>query len=217
MEGEGRYKPSSPSLPKELEDGCQNPFHCFLSERGGSLSVCILACISRQPNQSSVIIIYHSHRSSQQSLLKKPGCSCLISVLVSLSSAHSRFVHEYQLLAYFYTDFVFPFSSPHYIFLLVYHILPHIDPSVLLVALPRSNIPGLCITTSRDLSSLHPLCPQTKILAKEYFPNETTYQDLQIYLVLIPVTSMASFTSRTQDFGHQRKTFHTELYIAGSL
>lgn len=98
--------------------------------RGGvSPSVWVLPCTSSWPNQS-LPLISGAHRSSQWSPLKKMGHWCPTSILASLPSALSRFVYKYQLLAFCYANFVFPFRSPHYIFLLIHHIVPHTNPSV---------------------------------------------------------------------------------------
>lgn len=105
---------------------------CTDFTRGGdSPSACVLSCTSSWPHQSLMLTQIFPLASL------KMGQGCITSVLASPSSALSRFVCKYQLFVYCYTNFAFPLRSLHYIFLLIHHILPHTNPSVLPITSSR--------------------------------------------------------------------------------
>jgi len=67
MEGEGRYKPSSPSLPKELENGCQDLLlipSTDSAQRWLTFSAYFTPHIQMTKSEPSAILIYHLYRSS---------------------------------------------------------------------------------------------------------------------------------------------------------
>lgn len=132
--------------------------HWFHWERWLTFSVYCPLYSQLAKSESSVVLIWCSHRSSQLSLLRKMGHWCPTSVLTSLSSALSRFIYKYQLPAYCYTNFVFPFRSLHHIFLLIYHILPHANPSAFPIPFCTLVMLSPQIFSLHSLSSLDYLC-----------------------------------------------------------